>query len=241
MADITTINSTDTLSASRSTINTNFSVLQNLFRSATAPTSPVAGQLWLDTSSGNVLKIRNAANSAWVTLFTNTETASGGSLPLAGGTMTGAIAMGSTKITGLANGTVSGDAVHFGQVTSMVQQLICNVGDLSATATKLLTVCTGAISISEVYILNSTSIATNATNYWTFMVSKQGGSDLQSAALSTAATALTANVGTAVGINQNNTAGSLTSGSVLKIAITKNGSATALTDLVVVVNYTVTM
>jgi hypothetical protein len=36
MADITTINATDTLAASRSTINTNFTNLQNLFRSATA-------------------------------------------------------------------------------------------------------------------------------------------------------------------------------------------------------------
>lgn len=37
-------------------------------------------------------------------------------LPLAGGTMSGAIAMGSHKITGLANGTVSTDAAAFGQI-----------------------------------------------------------------------------------------------------------------------------
>lgn len=41
-------------------------------------------------------------------------------LPLAGGTMTGAIAMGSHKITGLANGTNDGDAVNLGQVSEMV-------------------------------------------------------------------------------------------------------------------------
>ncbi|MDR7865173.1 MAG: phage tail protein [Sporomusaceae bacterium] len=36
-------------------------------------------------------------------------------LPLAGGTMSGAIAMDSNKVTGLADGTTIGDAVHFGQ------------------------------------------------------------------------------------------------------------------------------
>ena len=41
-------------------------------------------------------------------------------LPLAGGTMTGAIAMGSHKITGLANGTNDGDAVNLGQVSDMI-------------------------------------------------------------------------------------------------------------------------
>lgn len=36
-------------------------------------------------------------------------------LSLAGGTMAGAIAMASNKVTGLADGTASGDAVHYGQ------------------------------------------------------------------------------------------------------------------------------
>lgn len=41
-------------------------------------------------------------------------------LPLAGGTMTGPIAMGGKKITGLANGSASGDAVNLGQVSDMI-------------------------------------------------------------------------------------------------------------------------
>lgn len=40
-------------------------------------------------------------------------------LALAGGTMTGAIAMGSNKITGLANGTLATDAAAFGQIPSV--------------------------------------------------------------------------------------------------------------------------
>ncbi len=47
----------------------------------------------------------------------------GSYLPLAGGTMTGAIAMGGSKITGLANGTASTDAANYGQVTSAVSGL----------------------------------------------------------------------------------------------------------------------
>ena len=41
-------------------------------------------------------------------------------LPLAGGTMTGAIAMGSNKVTGLSNGSASGDAVNKGQLDTML-------------------------------------------------------------------------------------------------------------------------
>lgn len=37
-------------------------------------------------------------------------------LPLTGGTMSGSIAMGSNKLTGLANGTATGDAVNLGQL-----------------------------------------------------------------------------------------------------------------------------
>ena len=43
-----------------------------------------------------------------------------GMLPLAGGTMAGAIAMGSSKITGLANGTDAGDAVNKGHLDSAI-------------------------------------------------------------------------------------------------------------------------
>jgi len=41
--------------------------LQSQFSGASAPSNPVAYQMWADTTSG-YLKIRNAANSAWITL-----------------------------------------------------------------------------------------------------------------------------------------------------------------------------
>jgi hypothetical protein len=65
-----------------------------------------AYQWWADTTTG-LLKIRNAANSAWVTIGT-LASANLGLLPLAGGTMTGVLAVtaGTAALPGIA---VSGD------------------------------------------------------------------------------------------------------------------------------------
>lgn len=54
---------------------------------ATAPATTYAYQWWADTTTG-LLKIRNAANSAWITVGT-LASANLGLLPLAGGTLTG--------------------------------------------------------------------------------------------------------------------------------------------------------
>lgn len=80
MSDIQTIVSGDTVNAALLTraVN-NFAVLQNNFAGASTPASPIAGQWWLDTSgSPRVLKMRNAANSAWVTVIPNADTTGGG-------------------------------------------------------------------------------------------------------------------------------------------------------------------
>ncbi|MBP2643951.1 MAG: tail protein [Firmicutes bacterium] len=49
-------------------------------------------------------------------------------LPLTGGTMTGAIDMGSKKITNLADGTASGNAVHYGQFTASIGTALASSG-----------------------------------------------------------------------------------------------------------------
>lgn len=54
---------------------------------ATAPATTYAYQWWADTTTG-LLKIRNAANSAWITIGTLAD-AYLGLLPLSGGTLTG--------------------------------------------------------------------------------------------------------------------------------------------------------
>lgn len=59
------------------------------------------------------VRTHNDLTNALVTLIN-------GALQKSGGTMSGAIAMGSNKITGLADGTADGDAVNLGQVADMI-------------------------------------------------------------------------------------------------------------------------
>ncbi len=75
--------------AFRADINSALAALFSLNSGASAPTFTVAYMLWADTSTG-VLKIRNAANSAWINLGTMAS-ANLGMLPLAGGNLTGAV------------------------------------------------------------------------------------------------------------------------------------------------------
>tara|TARA_R100001510_G_scaffold25473_1_gene22357 strand:+ start:61 stop:852 length:792 start_codon:yes stop_codon:yes gene_type:complete len=67
-----------------------------------------AYQLHIDSDT-NLLKIRNAANSAFVTLG-NVSSTNLGLLPIAGGTMTGVL--------GLSNASASAPSVHFGDSTT---------------------------------------------------------------------------------------------------------------------------
>lgn len=64
-------------SAFRSDLNNALAAIVGLNSGATEPSTPFAYMLWVDTSS-NTLKMRNAANSAWIQLwdFTSTSAAS---------------------------------------------------------------------------------------------------------------------------------------------------------------------
>ena len=102
------------LSDSEDDISDAGEALRTLHSGLTEPTSKVAYMLWADTTAG-VLKIRNAANSAWITVGTLAST-NLGLLALSGGTMTGNIAFGSSqKCTGLAAGSGAGDSVRYEQ------------------------------------------------------------------------------------------------------------------------------
>jgi len=52
----------------RSDLNSALQALASTSSGATAPATPYANQLWYDTAT-DLLKIRNEANSAWITLF----------------------------------------------------------------------------------------------------------------------------------------------------------------------------
>ena len=46
----------------------NFACLKSSFSGTSAPSNPVAGMLWYDTTN-NLLKLRNAANNAWLEIY----------------------------------------------------------------------------------------------------------------------------------------------------------------------------
>lgn len=236
MADITTIASSDTLSASRAVINANFAALQDNFSSA--PAAPITGQLVRDTSGTDLLKIRNAANSAYVTLFPDIETAGGGLLPTAGGTMTGAIAMGTNKITGMGDATAAQDAVTKAGADARVIAVPVLIGTLSATDNKYLFIAgTGTMTIVDVVLVTEASIASDATNHWTFQVQNLTAAvALRSAAKDTNGAAITANTAYALGLDQNLTPASA---AVLQLQCTKFSAAGDLTELMAVVRYKV--
>jgi hypothetical protein len=88
------------------------------------------------SSKLNVFPVETATD--WVNLQATATTASttassalstaNAALPKSGGTMSGAIAMGASKITGLANGTASTDAAAFGQIIPL--STVTTAGDL---------------------------------------------------------------------------------------------------------------
>ena len=136
---------------------------------ASAPTT-------LDTLNELAVALGNDANFA-----TTTATALAGKLPLAGGTMTGAIAMGSNKITGLGAPTVGTDAVTKTYVDSTLVLApgnltgpITSVGAATAIASQTGTGTTFVMNTSPTLVtptlgaatattINSTVIPTSAT------------------------------------------------------------------------------
>ena len=83
--------SNGTGAAVRSDINGQLAAIVSNNSGATEPATMYAYQWWPDTTTG-LLKQRNSANSAWVTIGTLAST-NLGLLPVAGGTMTGVLAV----------------------------------------------------------------------------------------------------------------------------------------------------
>jgi len=116
--------------AVRSDINGQLAAIVSNNSGATEPGTMYAYQWWADTTTG-LLKQRNAANSAWVTIGT-LASANLGLLPLAGGTMTGVLAVtaGTAALPGIA---VSGD-LNTGLVSPGADQLAITTGGTSRLA-----------------------------------------------------------------------------------------------------------
>lgn len=73
--------------AFRADLNNGLAAIVSQNSGPTQPSTTYATQMWADTTTG-LLKIRNAANSAWITVGTLAD-ANLGLLPAAGGTLTG--------------------------------------------------------------------------------------------------------------------------------------------------------
>ena len=91
------------------------------------------------------------------------ETAEALKLALAGGTMSGAIAMGANKITGLANGTVSTDAAAYGQIAAGIAAMAWSGGDLAGTGLAP----TLAQTVNSQGVVRASSFRRRARPWWT--------------------------------------------------------------------------
>lgn len=238
MADISSLSNSILVSAIPAAVNANVSALQNLFASSVAPASPVAYQLWWDTTTAAspILKVRNSANSAWITVIPNGGATAGGFLALTGGTMSAAIAMGSSKITGLANGTASGDAVNKGQVDARVRTLVIPVGTLSVSDNKYVALGMPACTVVDAFLVSELGVASSGTDIWTFQVRNLTAAvNLRSSAKSTNGSAITADTQYALGLDQNLT---IAAGDVLQFQATKAASPNNLQELAIALKYT---
>lgn len=90
----------------RADLNAALAAIVSNNSAATEPATTFAFQYWLDTSSGDVLKIRNAANSAWVVIGDATL-ANLGFFLATGGTISGDTIFSSTGYLQLPRGTVA--------------------------------------------------------------------------------------------------------------------------------------
>ena len=108
-------------------------VVQNKIDGVIAGTTPIAPGA-LPVASATALGAVQIGNGLNITpqgvLSVDGSSIVGDYLPLAGGTMTGAIVMGNNKITGLAAGTITGDAVNFGQLTEVIDDVSTVTSDV---------------------------------------------------------------------------------------------------------------
>ena len=97
--------SNGTGAAVRADINDALAAIVTNNSNASSPATTYAYEWWADTTTG-LLKIRNAANSAWITVGT-LGSANLGLAPLSGATFTGDVILGTTTALELPDGTTA--------------------------------------------------------------------------------------------------------------------------------------
>lgn len=94
------------------------------------------------------------------------------------------------------------------------------------------------ITIKSIYVTETDGVTANASDSATFSI-KDDGSAIQTFTTNTTATALVAMTPKAFTLSTTNNAHKIAKGSVVTMAITKNGDGVALTTPVVQLNYTI--
>jgi hypothetical protein len=121
-------------SAFRSDLNTALAAIVSQNSGATAPATTYAYQWWADTTTG-ILKQRNAANSAWISIMTLSTGLPVGALALSGGTMTGAIKNTASQI-----GTSGTATNNFSLEPTTTGSMKLARGDAGATSQDILSI-----------------------------------------------------------------------------------------------------
>lgn len=132
-------------SAVRSDLNNALAAIVSNNSSSTEPSTTYAFQWWADTNN-TLLKIRNAGNSAWITVgdysatnfgLLTSSTASSTYMPLAGGTFTGAVTLG------------TGGSLIFEGATADANETTLAVTDPTADRTITMPDATGTMTLLE--------------------------------------------------------------------------------------------
>lgn len=228
----------DTLSTSRGDLNSALDTLRSTFSGASAPTAPapVTGQIYFNTGD-NTFYAYNG--TGWVAVLGPISVSNGGTI-LANGSVafSGDQSMGSNKLTSLASGTASTDAINKGQVDARREITAVFLGDISATADTYIFAAGVASTITNVTLATTASLTSNGTDNWDVNVRNLTGAvDLKAADYNTNTDGdFTADARNDLGLDQNL---SITATHLLEIQFTKNGAIGNLTDCVAFVEYTV--
>lgn len=184
----------------------------SLWAGPTEPATTFPYQRWLDTSASPViaLKIRNIADSAWVTLWSDVMTTGGGGITTA---RVDARVLVSCAFVSAINATANFDIF----VTPPVNN----------------------VDIAAIQIVSTAGVAADGSHKFTFQVRNiTDGNNLYAAAKDTSAAAITADAAyDLAGTLQNYS--NLAAGKVLQLQVAKTGSPTALAGCSVLVFYKV--
>lgn len=171
----------DLLTTSGADVDSKLQASARALRTLEADAVPamIANLIYQDaTSSPKKLRRRNAANAATIDLFPDLDAANGGLLAASGASMTGALAMGGSKITGLGAPTAGTDAStkqYVDDVDTRVKKLqvaipIPDGMPASGTTDFMLFATELAITILSASVTFNAAQAASDTNYYDFRI-----------------------------------------------------------------------